>query len=357
MIDFKSLNYPLLIKKLGITAKKENSQMYFCFAHEDSEPSLFINHTNGSFFCHSCGVTLSTKGNFVQLVMSVKNISKRGAMQWIEENSKQTKIDNYFDDSFGSQNNIITEHKLAVRIISSNSKYRYIFVEESKLFPENATEKDLNEIQRLLNKKYRAETFDKLGLKINKRLYTSSRGYEYFLYGIIFPYDKNNILSYNPNNLDKVIWLEGKTDYITICDIGLYTEYCVKSYFNKTCRIQISRNDKINIFCLDKEDTPDNVLKRLVIDPDIDFVKVGFLNINYENYPGTKDISDIIFKYSVTKEKILEQIKETKLLEINPVEILIRKTKDYIKTIIIRDYNTMKLQSTSFYRDIMTILE
>lgn len=261
-----------LATKLGIR-KSTTEHKYFCFnknshKNEDSNPSLMIYPE--SFTCCACGI----KGNNVELF---KQFTGKTVAEYYEYIGEPTKKDK----------------KLHIRFINKNASNRFIALNKNEVKVRPPEECDIQTIRNELGKRFSLDTLNRAKIKISISPYGLVCG------------RAGEQLFYNPNEKDTILHCEGRTDYLTAIELGLYENYGLVSDFNKQS-IPDLKSGKVHIFCLDQDDTSENKIKT-ISKTNIQNKKFKFLRLP-DSY---KDLSDYYNIGGCNKDDIIKLISQT----------------------------------------------
>jgi hypothetical protein len=300
MIDYKLISTVEIAKELGLK-KGKRGKNFHCpnkseHKHNDNTPSLSISdQPNGGFNCFGCGI----KGNNVELVKQVLGLDVKEAIQWLEirfagYDSKELVGDRRLDDKPKKK-----DEKYQVRFIKKglSKNDRFTFSPKDQLDLKVPTREDISKLRTELGKSYSLETLERAGIKVNH----SDVGY-----GLVFPKGQ---LVHNPNNLDKYLHFEGRTDYLTAIELGLDEHYAIVSNFNKTAKIKLSAGQ--HYFVMDRDVTPQDVRGRLIVESQ---TEIGCVRLP-QNYD---DFSDYYNIGGCTQRDILALIENTPIEPISP---------------------------------------
>lgn len=261
-----------LATKLGIR-KSSTEHKYFCFnknAHknEDKNPSLMIYPE--SFTCCACGI----KGNNIELFKLFTGKTVPEYYEYIGESTKKNK-------------------KLHIRFINKSATSRFIALNKDEVKVRNPEECDIQTIRNELGKKFSLDTLNRAKIKISVSPYGLVCGHA------------GEQLFYNPYEKDTILHCEGRTDYLTAIELGLYENYGLVSDFNKQS-VPNLKSGKVHIFCLDDDDTPENKIKTIS--------KTNILNKKFKflRLPSSyKDLSDYYNIGDCNKDDIVKLISQT----------------------------------------------
>lgn len=261
-----------LAQKLGIR-KSTTEHKYFCFnknAHknEDNNPSLVIYPE--SFTCCACGI----KGNNIELFKLFTGKTVAEYYEYIGESTKKNK-------------------KLHIRFINKNATSRFIALNKDEVKIRAPEECDVQAIKNELGKKLSLDTLNRAKIKISVNPYGLVCG------------RAGEQLFYNPNGKDTILHCEGRTDYLTAIELGLYEIYGLVSDFNKLA-VPDLKTGETHIFCLDEDDTPENKIKT-ISKTNIQGKKFKFLRLP-DSY---KDLSDYYNIGGCDKDDVIKLISQT----------------------------------------------
>ncbi len=214
----------------ALSLKQSKSGNFHCFnsvghKNNDQNASLSISdQQNGGFKCFACGL----HGNNVELVKQVLNTDFRGVMHYLNEH-------------FGNKT------RYHVRFINQSvQRYQHIEFESSQL--REPIDWDCDRIRETLNKKYSVETLQAAKVKISDKPYS-----------LVF----TGTDTYNPNNHNRYLHLEGRTDFLSAIEMGLDKQFALSLRFNKQSKIELKEGTS-HCFILDGDDEPENLIGRII---------------------------------------------------------------------------------------------
>ncbi|HOK13508.1 MAG TPA: CHC2 zinc finger domain-containing protein [Candidatus Kapabacteria bacterium] len=184
-----------------------------------------------------------------------------------------------------------SEQKIQLRLITDSKERRFLFENQSKLELREPNQNDLVQVNEKLGRRWRIDTLQALGVRINKDPYAIA------LWG-------NEQLDYDYAS-ETCYYVEGRTDLITLYnelnapvtdesdksndEPAECTKYSMVSRYNKSAKITLLKSAKEHIFLLDADDTAENVLS--LIDNLKHEHKIKFVHLD-----GSKDVSDFFYK-------------------------------------------------------------
>ncbi|MCL5991813.1 MAG: AAA family ATPase [Bacteroidetes bacterium] len=297
--------YQFVYNKMGVKLSKHGSYRLRNPFYDDKNPSLSISPLNGEYLFHDFGdeaysgdvitfaalyYKLDPKRDIPKILeyacrdLNIK-IEKRNGLHIHRNKSNQVEVRNK------------NEIKKQIRFID-NSEKRFIFIKESALNPSEPTQKDCDEIYDKIKKRYSIETLIKAGVKINR----SEKNY-----GLIF-FGTEDII-YNPNQLSVSLHCEGRTDLLTLIELGADEAFRLVSHFNKNSIIEIDEGEQY--FLLDRDVTKEHIISRIKSKKSI---KCKFIRLP-DKY---KDISELHFQDNIQLDYLLELINHTDSITIYP---------------------------------------
>ncbi|MCX6152936.1 MAG: AAA family ATPase [Candidatus Kapabacteria bacterium] len=187
---------------------------------------------------------------------------------------KQNKITSILHEQ--AEVEIIPKTKRHIRLITQDER-RFIFIPDDQKNFRAATESDLELISLLLGKRYKINTLSLLNLQISLNPY-----------GIAFWGTEQH--EFNPMTLSRYLWVEGRTDLVSLVEHRFHEKYGIVSVFNKTAKIELMLGE--HYFILDRDQNAEGILKN--IENLANSTKLKFIRLPEQ----FKDVSDWIFSDS-----------------------------------------------------------
>jgi len=282
--------------------KKSSNNSYHCpngKNHKNNDKIASLMVYDEKFECPVCG----RKGNYFDFIKFVKGFNDIQAKRFCYELAgRKTK-----------ENNQPRSNKRHVRFISDIKKSKFACLEEKKLSLKRPEEKDIQEIETKIKKKWSIDTLNKLNILISGRRNSQN-------YCIVLPEEWESGKQINHNS-DKSIelFLEGRTCLISAVNGKLDEYFNLVSRFNIGTPIQLNENIEEHIFIIDN-DLSDNISIHDLIESTIN--KIININELYKNHKfkfvllDEKDLSDFFYN-NKTSADLLKIINEAQYFEIS----------------------------------------
>ena len=279
-MNYKDIPLTDVAEKLGL--ELDSNGLYKCWNHDDQHGSLSITDGKG-FNCFVCD-----------------DIKGKTALSFVSKfyNKDYSKTTQFLNEHYDTK--LLNKIKYHLRYFTDQTSNRFRFVEKGGVSLKDPTQADVENFEKITGKRYSIETLNKLGVKINTKIY---KNFRWKSLAFKINYQDKSIL-FNPNKRNVYLHFEGRTDFMTAAQLNLESDYALVSDFNIKCR-RISGNGK-HIFILDSNQSPDDLRKILKSKKFEKQFKIVVLD-------EFEDFSDWIFNSKeITKDKVLEYINSSR---------------------------------------------
>lgn len=314
MINYKNIDLADLAFALGLQLSKAGTDPLFLCpnGHKKPAPHLQLFRKAGNWKCHNCGES----GNAPALVQMVEQCSFEDALSRLAELFPALANDSERIDSSIPISKTETEtepEKVQCRsLFRTDKENRFRWFPKSNIVDVPITEAIVNTINTELKKAF---TLSNLNMLQSKGLIKVIKKFGN-LYLAFIPNKEGNCLYFQGKN-GKLIVVEGRTDFISACEIWAKDGYSILSRYNKVSRIDAEINSE-TLFVLDKDDDFQNICNRIESAPKTVYVAQPEL-----------DLSAFLFKYGKdTRSKIAAITGKATVLEPSHLKHKIFDTKE-----------------------------
>lgn len=304
MIDYKSINILDLAQALDLKLARIGADpLYYCpNQHKKPAPHLQLFVKSGTWKCHNCGES----GNIPALVQLAEGLDFKSALSRLAELFPEHQQEGEGEKEFNpiampepEPEPAEDAEKIQCRILQQveDRKDRFRWFKKEYLQYIELTPEIVETANAVLKKRFSYQNLKSISkyVRVIKRFGD--------LYLAFFPNLEGNQLFHQGSN-GKLIVVEGRTDFISACEIWKQDGYSILSRYSKTSRIDIEIGSE-TLFVLDKDDDFQNICNRIVTTS-----KTVFLA------QPQKDLSSFLYQHGdQTRTKIEEITGQVEVLE------------------------------------------